>query len=195
MVISKADFLSQISGYDRGLTASKLDQQAILATITKFEERNPTLNPIESPDLEGDWRLLYTSSRGILGINQLPIFQLGSVYQCIRAQSQQVVNIAEVVGVPFLEGVISVAARFTPVSAQRVSVQFERFVIGSQKLIGYESLPSYVDQLLSSKRFLAIDYSLQPRQTPGWLDITYLDADLRIGRGNEGSVFVLTKVA
>ncbi|HAJ61284.1 MAG TPA: fibrillin, partial [Cyanobacteria bacterium UBA8543] len=26
-----------------------------------------------------------------------------------------------------------------------------------------------------------------------WLDITYLDKDLRIGRGNEGSVFVLTK--
>ncbi|MGL4881863.1 MAG: PAP/fibrillin family protein, partial [Waterburya sp.] len=27
----------------------------------------------------------------------------------------------------------------------------------------------------------------------GWLDITYLDEDMRIGRGNEGNVFVLTK--
>ncbi|MFM7384513.1 MAG: PAP/fibrillin family protein, partial [Microcystaceae cyanobacterium] len=27
----------------------------------------------------------------------------------------------------------------------------------------------------------------------GWLETTYLDNDLRIGRGNEGSVFILAR--
>jgi hypothetical protein len=31
------------------------------------------------------------------------------------------------------------------------------------------------------------------RQQTGWLDITYLDEDLRSGRGSEGSVFILAR--
>jgi hypothetical protein len=27
----------------------------------------------------------------------------------------------------------------------------------------------------------------------GWLETTYLDSDLRIGRGNKGTLFVLTR--
>jgi PAP_fibrillin len=193
MIINKSDFLNTISGYNRGLLAKPLDQQAILSVITRFEEQNPTPNPVSSPDLEGDWRLLYTSSRGILGINQVPLLSLGAVYQCIRTQDQQVFNIAEVEGVPFLEGIISVAARFTPLSERRVSVQFERVIIGSQKLMGYHTPATYIEQLRSPTRLLAIDAKLQLRENSGWLDTTYLDSDLRIGRGNEGSVFVLTK--
>ncbi len=193
MIINKSDFLNTISGYNLGLLAKPLDQQAILSVITQFEEQNPTPNPVSSPDLEGDWRLLYTSSRGILGINQVPLFKLGTVYQCIRTQEQQVFNIAEVVGVPLLEGIISVAARFTPLSEHRVSVQFERVIIGLQKLMGYRTPAAYIEQLRSPTRLLAIDAKLQPRENSGWLDTTYLDSNLRIGRGNEGSVFVLTK--
>ncbi|HAX76849.1 MAG TPA: fibrillin, partial [Cyanobacteria bacterium UBA11372] len=43
------------------------------------------------------------------------------------------------------------------------------------------------------KKFTALDFPIESREQRGWLDITYLDEDLRIGRGNEGSVFVLTK--
>ncbi len=41
---------------------------------------------------------------------------------------------------------------------------------------------------------MAIDFNITSREQKGWLEITYLDDDLRIGRGNEGKVFVLTKV-
>ena len=34
---------------------------------------------------------------------------------------------------------------------------------------------------------------INSKNNNGWLDITYLDEDLRIGRGNEGSVFVLSR--
>lgn len=194
MLTYKSDLLAQIANCDRGLLATPREQQAILSAITRLEEYNPTPNPVASPLLAGDWRLLYTTSRGILGINQIPLFQLGTVYQSIRTADQSVYNIAEVVGIPFLEGIISVAARFSPVSERRVSVQFERFVIGSQKLLGYQTPSQYIELLQSPARLLAVDYRISPRDTPGWLDITFLDSDLRIGRGNEGSLFVLTKV-
>jgi len=41
------------------------------------------------------------------------------------------------------------------------------------------------------KKFAAIDISLN-RDQQGWLDITYLDDNLRMGEA-EGSVYVLTK--
>jgi PAP_fibrillin len=39
----------------------------------------------------------------------------------------------------------------------------------------------------------AIDFPIRNPNADSWLDVTYLDDDLRIGRGNQGSLFVLTK--
>ena len=74
---------------------------------------NPTPRPLEATEfLEGDWRLLYTTSRGILGIDRFPLLNLGQVYQSIRVAESKVYNIAEVFGLPLAEGIVSVAARF-----------------------------------------------------------------------------------
>ena len=43
------------------------------------------------------------------------------------------------------------------------------------------------------KKFYPLDIGIENRDRQGWLEITYLDEDLRIGRGNEGSVFILAK--
>ncbi len=190
----KAALLEAIAGKNRGLLATERDKQAIAIAISQLEDYNPTINPIEASDLlNGNWRLLYTTSKGLLGLDLLPLFKLGQIYQCIRAQTASVYNIAEVYGVPYLEGIVSVVARFEPVSAQRVQVKFERSIFGLQRLIGYQSPAEFVQQIEAGKKFSAIDFGLDNREQQGWLDITYLDDDLRIGRGNEGSVFVLTK--
>ncbi|PSB01938.1 PAP/fibrillin family protein [Merismopedia glauca] len=191
----KDELLEAIAGTNRGLLASNTDKQAILSAITQVEDRNPTPRPLEAVELlDGNWRLLYTTSTELLGIDRFPILKLGQIYQCLRIQERKVVNIAEIYGVPFLEGIVSVAASFTPVSEKRVEVKFERFVSGLQKAIGYTSPNQFINELESDKKFLALDFKIAPRDRLGWLDVTYLDRDLRIGRGNEGSVFVLTKV-
>lgn len=193
-MIGKAALLETISGKNRGLLTTDTERQAILAAIAQLEDRNPTPRPVEASDLlEGDWRLLYTTSRGILGIDQVPFLKLGQVYQCIRAAELKVYNIAEVYGLPLLEGIVSVAARFQPVSERRVNVKFERSIVGLQRFIGYQTPGRFIRQLESGEKLAAIDLNIENRDQQGWLDITYLDADLRIGRGNEGSVFVLTK--
>lgn len=193
-MIGKEALLETIAGKNRGLLATGTEKQAILSAIAQLEDRNPTPRPVEATDLlNGDWRLLYTTSRGILGIDQFPLLKLGQVYQSIRAAELKVYNIAEVYGLPFLEGVVSVAASFQPVSERRVNVKFERSILGFKQFIGYKQPDEFISQIESGKKFTAIDFNIENRDQQGWLDITYLDEDLRIGRGNEGSVFVLTK--
>ncbi|MFN7658255.1 MAG: PAP/fibrillin family protein, partial [Dolichospermum sp.] len=139
--------------------------------------------------------LLYTTSKALLNIDRLPFFQLGQIYQCIRVETNSVYNIAEIYGIPALEGLVSVVAQFTPLSPSRLQVKFQRSIIGFQRLIGYTTPGNFVQQIESGhfKNKLAFDFPIQSQQQQAWLDITYLDDDLRIARGNEGNVFVLSK--
>lgn len=190
----KETLLSAIAGKNRGLLASEIEKVSLLSAIAQLEDLNPTPNPIERPDLlEGDWRLLYTTSRGLLGFDRFPFLQPGQIYQCIRTEGARVYNLAEIVGIPFLEGLVAVKATYQPVSERRVNVKFERSIIGLQRLVNYRSPSALIEQIEAGKKFPPFDFSIENRDQQGWLDITYLDEDLRIGRGNEGSIFVLTK--
>jgi hypothetical protein len=82
-----------------------------------------------------------------LNIDLPPLLKLGQIYQCIRVRTKSVYNIAEVYGVPYLEGLVSVAARFKPISERRVQVQFERSIFGLQRLIGYQSPGDLIEQI------------------------------------------------
>jgi PAP_fibrillin len=193
-MIGKSGLLEIIAGKNRGLLASASDKQAILSAIAQLEDYNPTPRPVEAAELlNGDWRLLYTSSRALLNLDGFPLLKLGQIYQSIRVEESKIYNIAELYGVPYLEGIVSVAAKFEPISERRVQVKFERSIFGLRRLIGYESPVQFINEIESGKKFAAIDFGLDAREQQGWLDITYLDSDLRVGRGNEGSVFVLTK--
>ncbi|EHC18180.1 PAP/fibrillin family protein [Fischerella thermalis] len=193
-MFTKATLLQAIAGKNRGLLASEQDKQAILVAIANLEDLNPTPRPLEAGDLlDGNWRLLYTTSKALLNLDRFPLYKLGEIYQCIRVNTNSVYNIAEIYGLPLLEGLISVAAKFEPVSGRRVQVKFERSIVGFQRLINYKSPEKYIQQIEAGQKLTAIDFSLNSNEQQGWLDITYLDNDLRIGRGNEGSVFVLTK--
>ncbi len=194
----KAKLLAAISGKNRGILATTTERQAILAAITELELRNPHPQPLTTAIdlLAGNWRLLYTSSQSLLGIDKFPLVQLGTIYQCIRPTTGKIYNIAEVMSLlPGLNGVVSIVATFTPVNAARVNVQFNRSVIGLQQLMNYTDPDRLISAIESGQKFKAIDLPIerQPGKETAWLEVTYLDDTLRIGRGNEGNVFVLTK--
>jgi hypothetical protein len=187
----KAELISHLAQFDRGL--KPLDQDT-LTQILNLEAQNPTPRPIEAIDLlVGDWRLVYTNSQGILGLDRFPLFQLGEVYQSIRAAGLRLYNVAEIRGLPLLSGIVSVAATFAPVSEVRVAVRFERAIVGPQGWMGYQGPAGFIDKIERGDRFVGLDAKLPVKEAQGWVDITYLDGDLRIGRGNEGSLFVLVK--
>ncbi|MBW4686395.1 MAG: PAP/fibrillin family protein [Komarekiella atlantica HA4396-MV6] len=193
-MIGKTALIDAIAGTNRGILATEQQKQAILAAIANLEDLNPTPCPVEASNLlNGDWRLLYTTSKGLLNLDRIPLCKLGQIYQCIRVETTSVYNIAEIYGLPYLEGLVSVAAKFEPVSGRRVQVKFERSIVGLQRLIGYNSPATFIQEIENGKKFPAIDAALNSDKQQGWLDITYIDNNLRIGRGNEGSVFVLSK--
>jgi hypothetical protein len=195
MTTAKTELIAALAGRNRGLLTNSLEKEAILAAIARLEQENPTPAPINAPDkLGGIWRLLFTTSEELLRIDLFPFSKLGQIYQCISPQEQRVYNIAEIKGLPYLDGLVSVAARFEAISEQRVNVMFERLVFGLQRWVGYQSPEQFIASLDTTPRFWALDVKLQNRDRQGWLDVTYLDDNLRIGRGNQGSVFVLTKV-
>lgn len=207
-MLSKDDLRAAITSTNRGIAANATDKQEIASIIAQIEDRNPTADPLSSPHLlEGDWRLLYTTSQELLGIDRIPLAQLGNIYQCIRTEKARIYNIAEIKGLPYFDSLISVAASFTPAAdnatatsaghlKRRVEVKFNRAVIGIQRMLGYQSPAQYIQQLEQTEKMSllkGIDFAINAERQQGWLEITYLDEDLRIGRGNQGSLFVLTK--
>ena len=194
-MIYKPRLIEALAGKNRGLLATESDQKMILAAIAQLEDYNPNPRPFEAIELlNGNWRLLYTTSQELLRLDSFPFLKLGQIYQYIQAKDTAIYNIAEVYGLPLLEGIVSVVANFEPVSEKRVKVKFNRSIVGLQRLIGYRSPDNLIAEIELGKNFTAIDFNIQNREQKGWLDITYLDEDLRIGRGNQGNVFVLTKV-
>ncbi|MBD1913502.1 MULTISPECIES: PAP/fibrillin family protein [unclassified Leptolyngbya] len=193
-MIGKTRLLEAIAGKNRGILASKPDQQAILAAVAQLEDHNPTPRPLEAPEkLDGNWQLLYTTSQELLGIDRFALLKLGQIYQVVRTQTQEIFNIAEVYGLPYLEGLVSVSATFEPVSEKRVDVKFRRGILGLQRLMGYHSPEALIEKIDAGDRFLPLDFPINSDNQQGWLEVTYLDDDLRVGRGNEGNVFVLRK--
>ncbi|TVQ46412.1 MAG: fibrillin [Gloeocapsa sp. DLM2.Bin57] len=192
---TKTTLLEAIAGQNRGLLTTENDKVRILSLIQQLEDENPNPHPLEAATLlEGNWRLLYTTSRGILGLNRFPLLQLGQIYQYINPQDAILYNVAEIVGIPFLEGLVSVRARFEAVSESRVNVIFERSIIALQRVITYRSPLQFIEDIEKGKKYPPLDFNITNRDQKGWLEITYLDQDIRIGRGNEGNVFVLAKV-
>lgn len=191
----KANLINAIAPVNRGLQMTENQRKMIFSAVAYLEELNPNSSPNETPELlDGNWLLLFTTSQELLGIDRFPLYKLGNIYQCLRVAEGKIFNIAEIKGLPLLGGIVSVCANFTIVSEKRVKVNFERLVAGSQSLIGYQDVNSFIDILRSPKKLFAIDFQIKREDQKGWLETTYLDQDLRIGRGNEGNLFVLRKV-
>ncbi len=191
---AKTDLLDILANKNRGLTASESEKQSIGTLIARTEAFNPTPNPVECPELlNGDWRLIYTTSSSLLNLGRIPLSQLGNIYQSIRTDTSSVYNIAEVNSLPYLSSLVSIVAKFAPVNAQRVQVNFVRSIAGLQKMLDYQSPTTWIDRLKSGKGLPAIDFPINSTNADSWLDTTYLDETMRISRGNQGSVFVLLK--
>jgi PAP_fibrillin len=185
--------LDRLATTDRGLKISEQEKRELETAIAQLEAQNPTPKPLESPNLMGDWRLIYTTSQGILGLDRIPLTDLGEVYQCLRGD--RLYNVAETKSTLGILGVVAVGATYEAVSTTRVQVKFRRSILGLQSAMGYRSVADFVQRLENRSRFFAVDLPIPQRDTAGlgWLEVTYLDETVRVGRGNEGSVFVLVK--
>ncbi|WP_017325460.1 PAP/fibrillin family protein [Synechococcus sp. PCC 7336] len=176
-----------------GLPEPSAEIDRLVAALEAF---NPTAAPTAAAELlSGNWRTLYTTSSELLRLGKtLPGFKSRGIYQCIWAKRQLLCNVGEINGLPGLGGIVAVRATFQVVSDRRVSVKFLQAMVGSQAVMNYD-LDSFLALMQHRPQQIpAVKVTFpERREQRGWLDITYLDRNLRIGRGNQGNLFVLDR--
>ncbi|XP_022716168.1 plastid-lipid-associated protein, chloroplastic-like [Durio zibethinus] len=216
----KKALVDSFYGTDRGLKATSETRAEIFELITQLEAKNPTPAPTEAlPLLNGKWILAYTSFPGLfplLSRGQLPLVKVEEISQTIDAESFTVQNCVQFSG-PLASSSISTNAKFEVRSPKRVQIKFQEGIIGTPQLTDSIVLPENVEflgqkidltpikGLLTSVQDTAssvaktissrppLKFSLSNSNAESWLLTTYLDEELRISRGDAGSVFVLIK--
>ncbi|XP_020220820.1 plastid-lipid-associated protein, chloroplastic [Cajanus cajan] len=216
----KKALVDSFYGTDRGLKASSETRAEIVELITQLEAKNPNPAPTDALTLlNGKWILAYTSFAGLfplLSRGTLPLVKVEEISQTIDSQNFTVQNSVQFAG-PLATTSISTNAKFEVRSPQRVQIKFEEGIIGTPQLTDSLEIPENVEflgQKIDLTPFKGILTSVQdtassvvktissrpPLKIPisnsnaqSWLLTTYLDEDLRISRGDGGSVFVLIK--
>lgn len=200
---TKRSLLLLAAATDRGYRATPADTSAALALIRALESTNPTPAPTRSLDLLcGDWKLLYTTARDVLSLAYLPLSRVGDVYQNILPDRAGVraENVVRLIApaVPFFgpraaESVVSlrVRARCEVQTGIRLGLTFERAELPPPILGGVDLGARLGGGVINVPLSLGGGGDGQT----GWLDTTYLDGELRIGRapsvGGGETVFVL----
>ncbi|MCD9559587.1 hypothetical protein HAX54_017638 [Datura stramonium] len=158
----KLELLEAIAPLDRGAEATPEDQKLVDQIASKLEAANKVKEPLKSSLLNGKWELLYTTSQSILQTKRPKFLRAnGKIYQAINADTLRAQNIETW---PFFNQAI---ASLVPLNARRVAVKFDSF-----KIAGLIPIKS-------------------PGRGRGELEITYLDEELRISRGDKGNLFIL----
>jgi hypothetical protein len=220
--MAKKKLLKLVGEAKRGSEDKSSGNLAVIEAIELLERLNPCDCPVESPLLSGKWSLLYTGAadasssdrrrkEGPVGSAVTEIsgasnpaeptdggggMPLGrrlttlagqlvrnrGNFQDIDAAAGRVTNRAalELLGVPVE---LRIEGRCVPaeagLAASRLLVTFECFSL---------SLGAGGPRLT-----VPLGWADGGRGPRGWVDTTYLDADVRCGRGDKGSVFVTAR--
>lgn len=168
VITLKSDILNLARKVNRGFTETPADKETMLSLFEQLEKKNKYKDSLKSSLINAVWNLEYTTSDSILGRGGSP--RVGPILQTIdgtnlSAKNTETVNYFGVLKVPR-----SVTATLVPLTGSKVAVQFKKFMLGP---IGFNA----------------------PESFKGELDITYIDEDLRLSRGDKGNIFVLTRYA
>ncbi|XP_010269008.1 PREDICTED: probable plastid-lipid-associated protein 4, chloroplastic [Nelumbo nucifera] len=160
----KEELLEAIAPLDRGAEATPEDLEQIDQIARKLEAVNPTKQPLKSDLLNGKWELIYTTSKSILQTQRPKLLRSRVNYQAINVDTLRAQNMESW---PFFN---QVTADLTPLNARKVAVKFDKF-----KIVGLIPIKA-------------------PGRARGELEITYLDEELRVSRGDKGNLFILKMV-
>ena len=169
--------------------------QDIEMLATDLEKLSPFPQPLTyaAQLLDGAWLLEYSTAREIRSLRTLPLgFMVGKIYQIIDVKTASFENKAWVKHKSgLLSGYVRVTATFEPppekgqLSNRKINVDFKQRFVAITKIIGIKT------QLFDP---IKVVEAKSPEGRIPSLDITYIDETMRIGRGGDGSLFILTRV-
>ena len=194
----KKQLLAYIDEHGRGIFGlPRKVREQIDGAAQALEEhgaQNASMGGLPNAPMEvfdGEWRLLYTTleikglAKTRLGLRGM--VELGELYQHINIGGAHADTIATF-SIPGLgaEGRLTVSASFEEEGHAESASEARRFQV--------QYTESTLEPDALAKVFEAnMDLLLQTFNPEGWLDVTYVDADCRIGRDDKGRLFVLTR--
>ena len=169
--------------------------QFISSLTLALEKLNPFPRPLlyGSNLLDGAWLLQYSTAREIRSLKRLPLgFMVGKIYQVIDINNASFENKAWVQhSSGLLSGYVRITATFEPekqgddlLPDRRINIEFKQRFLGIERILGIRT------NLLAP--FRVVEARNPIGRIPS-LDLTYIDETMRIGRGGDGSLFILTK--
>ncbi|MEM9927273.1 MAG: PAP/fibrillin family protein [Cyanobacteria bacterium P01_D01_bin.50] len=174
------------------LTLNETLVEEIEQLTREVEEVNPNPQPLlyATSLLNGSWLLQYSTAREIRSLSSLPLgLKIGRVYQEIDVAKKSFFNLAFVKHpLGLVSGNVKVTATFEPAkeeSNKRINVKFDRRYLSIEKILGI--------QTPKLNPFKVVQANNPQGRIPS-LDVTYLDDTMRIGRGGDGSLFILNRV-
>lgn len=196
----KLKLLSTVSGLNRGLAASEEDLRKADSVAKEIESVGGSVDLTTDLDkLQGRWKLIYSSafSSKTLGGSRpgpptgrlLPI-TLGQVFQRIDTMSKDFDNVVELeLGAPWplepIEVTATLAHKFEIIGSSTIKIKFEKTTVkttGNLSQLPTLEVPQLPEQFRPSTN-----------RGSGEFEVTYLDSDIRITRGDrdELRVFVV----
>lgn len=176
------------------VTLNPTDAAKIESLAQSLEAKNPYLYPLlYKPELlNGVWLLHYSTSREIRSLTRLKFgFQVAKVYQVIDVASNSFLNQAFVEhklgilsGFVLVTAVFAAAKNDSGLPDNKLNIQFLKRYLAITKL-ACVSTPKLTP-------FKEVD-ARNPQGRIPTFTITYLDEFLRIGRGGDGGLYVLSK--
>ncbi|XP_022741181.1 probable plastid-lipid-associated protein 7, chloroplastic [Durio zibethinus] len=183
----KSDFYQAIKGINRGIFGVQSARKSEIEELVELlKSQNPT--PDAALHLEkvgGCWKLVY-STITILGAKRTKLglrhfLTLRDIYQSIDVTQAKAINVVEfdVRGLSLLNGQLTIEATFKIASKSRVDICYEKSTI----------TPDQLRNVLWRKH----DLLLSIFNPEGWLDVSYVDDTMMIGRDDKGNTFVLER--
>lgn len=184
--------IEELAGSTRGIFGlPEEEREAIGELIKACEKEDATAKPTANNAIaaDGKWRLIYTTLE-ILGRRRVKLavstprksgfVKLGEFYQVVNASTKQTSNIVHFNVLEKTYGTFTIDADYVIETEKRVMVKVQKTWL----------FPESLRKLLGDNEKLLSDIF----DPTGFLDITYVDSCVRIGRDGKGQVFVLEKV-
>ncbi|CAL0316710.1 unnamed protein product [Lupinus luteus] len=194
----KFKLLSIVSGLNRGLAANEDDLRKAEAAAKELEDAAGLVDlSVDIDKLQGRWKLIYSSafsSRNLGGSRPgpstgrlLPI-SLGQVFQRIDIFNKDFDNIVELqLGTPWplppFGAIATLAHKFELIGSSKIKIVYNKTTvktIGSLSQLPPLEVPRLPD-------------GLRPPSNSGEFEVTYVDSDTRVTRGDRGElrIFVI----
>lgn len=211
----KAELLEAISYTNNGKDANPVTQAKVLQMVREIETTVPTketlfTDPTEAAKLDGLWYLQYTSPSIVGDDDEFPDAWKPAIAESSNIETRQFNAKGEVsaagIRVDTSNKVVKQIFDVNKMTATNlVTLDFGKVSIAGtfrpSKNVPTRAVISFtnVDITLNNGLELKLGFLFsilalfRGNKENGWLETTYLGDDMRIGRGNKGSMFVLTR--